>query len=145
MAVAFATLPLTNLFHIFTSPANIFVAPFRVKGAPKPIANLETAEQLGVKRLADLPWPRLVNVDACTECGRCQAVCPAYAAHQPLSPKKLVLDLRGALTATGRHGRHGDTGNGEGDTAKRRRGDCTRRVAASPCPRVPTGRRRNQA
>ena len=57
VAVAFATLPLTNLFHIFTSPINIFVAPFRVKGASKPITNLETAEQLGVKKLADLPWP----------------------------------------------------------------------------------------
>ncbi len=101
VAVAFAMLPLTNLFHIFTSPVNIFVAPFRVKGALKPIDNLETAEQLGVKKLADLPWPRLVNVDACTECGRCQAVCPAYAAGQPLSPKKLVLDLRAALTAEG--------------------------------------------
>jgi len=111
VAVAFATLPLTNLFHIFTSPVNIFVAPFWVKGALKPIANLETAEQLGVKKLADLPWPRLVNVDACTECGRCQAVCPAYAANQPLSPKKLVLDLRGALTyLTTETRRHGDTG-----------------------------------
>ena len=136
VAVAFATLPLTNLFHIFTSPVNIFVAPFRVKGALKPIANLETAEQLGVKKLADLPWPRLVNVDACTECGRCQAVCPAYAAKQPLSPKKLVLDLRGALTATGdtETRRHGDTENG--DWSPRRR---------VPRPRVPIGRRCDQA
>jgi Fe-S oxidoreductase len=100
VAVAFATLPLTNLFHIFTSPVNIFVAPFRNKGALRPIANLETAERLGASKLTDFPWPRLVNVDACTECGRCQAVCPAYAASQPLSPKKLVLDLRGALTAS---------------------------------------------
>ena len=112
VAVVFATLPLTNLFHIFTSPANIFVAPFRVKGALKPIANLETAEQLGVKKLTEFPWPRLVNVDACTECGRCQAVCPAYAAGQPLSPKKLVLDLRGALTAFGA-GEKGSGGAGE--------------------------------
>jgi Fe-S oxidoreductase/nitrate reductase gamma subunit len=127
VAVAFATLPLTNLFHIFTSPVNIFVAPFRVKGALKPIANLDTAEQLGVRKLADLPWPRLVNVDACTECGRCQAVCPAYAAHQPLSPKKLVLDLRSALAATGGHG----------DTATRRNGDAASAVPASPRPPVP--------
>ena len=126
VAVAFATLPLTNLFHIFTSPVNIFVAPFRVKGALKPIANLETAEQLGVKKLTEFPWPRLVNVDACTECGRCQAVCPAYAAGQPLSPKKLVLDLRGALTATGGHG----------DTETRRRGDTGSEVAASPRPPI---------
>ncbi|PKO21839.1 MAG: iron-sulfur-binding reductase [Chloroflexi bacterium HGW-Chloroflexi-1] len=98
----FATLPWTNLFHIFTSPINIFLAPFRVRGALTPILNLEEAETLGVSKLTQLPWPRLVNVDACTECGRCQVVCPAYAAKQPLSPKRLVLDLRGALTAMGR-------------------------------------------
>ena len=131
VAVAFATLPLTNLFHIFTSPVNIFVAPFWVKGALKPIANLETAEQLGVKKMADLPWPRLVNVDACTECGRCQAVCPAYTAKQPLSPKKLVLDLRGALTALDTETRGRET-RGHGDTETR--GD---EVPASPRPPVP--------
>ena len=135
----FATLPLTNLFHVFTSPVNIFVAPFRVKGALKPIANLETAEQLGVKKMADLPWPRLVNVDACTECGRCQAVCPAYAAHQPLSPKKLVLDLRGALTggagstATRGTGRTGTSGEQRGATGS----SGTSSDAASPRPPVP--------
>ncbi len=99
VATALGTLPWTNLLHVFTSPLNVFVAPFRNKGALRPIANLETAEQLGVKKLADLPWPRLVNADACTECGRCQDVCPAFAAQQPLNPKKLVLDLRAALTA----------------------------------------------
>jgi len=122
VGVAFATLPLTNLFHIFTSPANIFVAPFRVKGALKPIADLETAEQLGASKLTDFPWPRLVNVDACTECGRCQTVCPAYAAKQPLNPKQLVLDLRGALTAF--------------DAETRRNGDTGSEVTASPRPGV---------
>ncbi|MCX6027810.1 MAG: heterodisulfide reductase-related iron-sulfur binding cluster [Chloroflexi bacterium] len=101
VACFFAVLPWTNLFHILTSPANVFLAPFRNRGALHPVANLEQAETLGVSKLAQLPWPRLVNVDACTECGRCQAVCPAYAAKQPLSPKRLVLDLRGALTAMG--------------------------------------------
>lgn len=97
VAVAFATLPWTNLMHVFTSVVNVFVAPFRVPGALYPIANLEQAERLGAAALSDFPWPRLVNVDACTECGRCQAVCPAHAAGQPLNPKKLVLDLRAAL------------------------------------------------
>ena len=95
-----AVLPWTNLFHIFGSPVNIFVAPFKLPGALHPITDLETTEQLGVRKISEFPWPRLVNVDACTECGRCQAVCPAHAAGQPLNPKKLVLDLRGALTAT---------------------------------------------
>jgi Fe-S oxidoreductase/nitrate reductase gamma subunit len=102
VAVAFATLPWTNLLHVITSAINVFVAPFRVRGALYPIADLETTEQLGVSKIREFPWPRLVNVDACTECGRCQAVCPAHAAGQPLNPKQLVLDLRSALTAAGR-------------------------------------------
>ena len=98
VGLLFATLPWTNLFHIFTSPANIFAAPFRTRGALHPIRDLEQAEILGVSKLTEFPRPRLVNVDACTECGRCQVVCPAHAAHQPLNPKKLVLDLQGFLT-----------------------------------------------
>ncbi len=101
VATAFATLPRTNLFHVFTSPANIFFAPFKVKGALRPIFNLEQAEQLGVKKLTDFPQPQLVNFDACTECGRCQVVCPAYAAKQPLNPKYVVLDLQHYMTAQG--------------------------------------------
>jgi Fe-S oxidoreductase len=101
VAVALATLPWTNLLHVFTSTANVFVAPFKLRGALQPIPNLEEAEELGVSKLTHFPWPRLVNVDACTECGRCQDVCPAYAAKQPLSPKRLVLDLRAFMTAEG--------------------------------------------
>jgi Fe-S oxidoreductase/nitrate reductase gamma subunit len=101
VAVLFAALPQTNLLHIFTSPANIFIAPFRERGALYPISDLETAERLGASRLTDFPWPRLANLDACTECGRCQEACPAYAAQQPLNPKQLVLDLQHFLTQSG--------------------------------------------
>lgn len=117
VATAFATLPRTNLFHVFTSPANIFFAPFRVKGALKPIPNLEQAEQFGTKKLTDFPWPQLVNFDACTECGRCQVVCPAYAAQQPLNPKQVILDLQHALTASGPKLLGGQNGNGESGKA----------------------------
>lgn len=95
-----ATLPWTNLQHIFSSPANIFFAPFRVPGALHLIPSLEEAETLGVNKLTEFPWPRLVNLDACTECGRCQAACPAYAVQQPLNPKQVVLDLRGFMNAS---------------------------------------------
>ena len=108
-----ATLPWTNLFHLFSSPANIFVAPFRVRGALHPIADMENSETFGVSRLNQIPWPRLVNVDACTECGRCQVVCPAHAAGQPLNPKQLVLDLRSQLSPAAMK----DTGGAEGAAA----------------------------
>ncbi len=116
VGAAFAILPHTNLFHIFTSPANIFVAPFRNKGALWPVKDLEQADRLGAARLTDFPQPQLVNFDACTECGRCQDVCPAYAAGQPLNPKYVILALRDHMTDErqqwpqdgGRHHQAGD-------------------------------------
>lgn len=41
----------------------------------------------------DFAWNRLLSFDACVQCGKCEAACPAYAAGQPLNPKKLVQDL----------------------------------------------------
>ena len=55
VGLLFATLPRTNLLHIFTSPANIFAAPFRVRGALHPIQDLEQAETLGVSKLTEYP------------------------------------------------------------------------------------------
>ncbi len=51
------------------------------------------ATLFGTGILADMPWNRLLSFDACVECGRCQEVCPAFAAGQPLNPKALIQDL----------------------------------------------------
>lgn len=51
------------------------------------------AAQYGVAKISDFEWNRLLSFDACVECGKCQAACPAYAAGQPLNPKKLIQDL----------------------------------------------------
>ncbi|MFC2991913.1 (Fe-S)-binding protein [Halomonas tibetensis] len=48
---------------------------------------------LGVERPADFTWNQLLGFDACVQCGRCEAVCPAFAAGQPLNPKKLIQDM----------------------------------------------------
>jgi Fe-S oxidoreductase len=42
----------------------------------------------------DLTWKGLLDLATCTECGRCQCQCPAWATGKPLSPKQLILDLR---------------------------------------------------
>ncbi|MCW5321285.1 DUF3483 domain-containing protein [Verminephrobacter aporrectodeae subsp. tuberculatae] len=51
------------------------------------------AGDLGVGRPADFAWNRLLSFDACVQCGKCEAACPAFAAGQPLNPKKLIQDL----------------------------------------------------
>lgn len=59
------------------------------------------AAKLGVETPGDFPWNRLLGFDACVECGRCEIVCPAFAAEQPLNPKKLIQDLVVGLAGPG--------------------------------------------
>ncbi|MFC4337096.1 (Fe-S)-binding protein [Salininema proteolyticum] len=51
----------------------------------------------GVGVLTDFTWKGLLDFSTCTECGRCQSQCPAWNTGKPLSPKKLVTDLRDHL------------------------------------------------
>ncbi len=48
---------------------------------------------LGVAKPTDFTWNQLLGFDACVQCGRCEVVCPAFAAGQPLNPKKLIQDM----------------------------------------------------
>ncbi len=94
-----ATLPYTKFLHIVTAPANIFFRSLGPPGAIPKIKDIEvTEEPLGVGSIEQFAWKQLLDGDACTECGRCQVACPAYAAGQPLSPKRLVMDLRDRMS-----------------------------------------------
>ncbi|WP_321573664.1 (Fe-S)-binding protein [Nitrogeniibacter aestuarii] len=48
---------------------------------------------LGVGKPEEFTWNQLLGFDACVQCGRCEAMCPAFAAGQPLNPKKLIQDM----------------------------------------------------
>ncbi len=48
---------------------------------------------LGVEKPKDFTWNQLLGFDACVQCGKCEAACPAFAAGQPLNPKKLIQDM----------------------------------------------------
>lgn len=50
-------------------------------------------DKLGVEKPEDFKWNQLLSFDACVECGRCEKACPAFAAGQPLNPKKLIQDM----------------------------------------------------
>jgi Fe-S oxidoreductase len=94
-----ATLPYTKFLHIVASPTNIFFRSLDPPGAIPKIEEIEETEApLGVGSIEQFTWKQLLDGDACTECGRCQAACPAHAAGQPLSPKKLVMDLRDRMS-----------------------------------------------
>jgi Fe-S oxidoreductase/nitrate reductase gamma subunit len=98
-----ATFPFTKFVHVFTSPLNVFFSnPLPAQGVPAPTDFTAEDVRLGIGSPADMRWTQLFMLDACTECGRCEAVCPAHAAGKPLSPKRVVLDLRDAIRASGR-------------------------------------------
>ncbi len=96
-----AWLPYSKLLHVLTSPANIYFRSLEPKGAMLKPINMDTAESFGVKGLDQFTWKGLLDLDACTECGRCQDVCPAFSTGKPLSPKALILDLRDELHING--------------------------------------------
>lgn len=56
--------------------------------------------QLGVGKPAEFRWDQLLSFDACVQCGKCEAVCPAFAAGQPLNPKKVVQDMVVGMSGT---------------------------------------------
>jgi len=92
-AIAYVSLCWHTLWHIIISPLNVFFRSLEPKGALIPI-DLETAETFGVSKIEDFTWKQLMDVDACTRCGRCQDVCPAYISGKPLSPKKMTQDIK---------------------------------------------------
>jgi Fe-S oxidoreductase len=51
------------------------------------------AKEYGVGKPVEFRWNQLLSFDACVQCGKCEAACPAFAAGQPLNPKKLIQDL----------------------------------------------------
>jgi Fe-S oxidoreductase/nitrate reductase gamma subunit len=82
-----------RLWHIVISPLNVLWRDLGPRGAMVPI-DLEKAESFGVSRVEDYTWKNLLDLDACTRCGRCTDNCPAHLSGKPLNPKKILQDLR---------------------------------------------------
>jgi Fe-S oxidoreductase/nitrate reductase gamma subunit len=102
VVMLFVTLPAGSLLHVLTGPLNIFFSKIdRPMGQLAPIAEDVAGEPLYASTLRGLTWKQLLDADACTECGRCQDACPAFAAGTDLSPKRLMTSLREALRSDG--------------------------------------------
>ncbi len=91
--------------HIVTAAINVLFTSERPKGALRPmhldVENMSEDTVLGAGVVTDLTWKQLLDLYTCTECGRCQSQCPAWATGKPLSPKLLIMDLRDNLFAAG--------------------------------------------
>jgi Fe-S oxidoreductase/nitrate reductase gamma subunit len=98
-----ALLPFTLIRHILAAAANIALRRPQPSGVIQPVA-LEEAEHFGISTIEAFPRKDLLDLVACTECGRCQDACPAWNTGKPLTPKGVIIDLRDVLLAKGRGG-----------------------------------------
>ena len=91
--------------HIVVAPLNVMFSrrpnalgplePMRSNGK---VLDFEEADPdtdvFGLGKIEDFTWKGMLDMGTCTECGRCQSQCPAWATGKPLSPKQVILDLR---------------------------------------------------
>ncbi|HEY5303333.1 MAG TPA: (Fe-S)-binding protein [Acidimicrobiales bacterium] len=92
--------------HIFLAPINIGVSrrPRALGGLDKtPDMDMDKVTEdtvFGVGHIEDFTWKQMLDFATCTECGRCQSVCPAWTTGKPLSPKLLIMGLRENMFAS---------------------------------------------
>ncbi|MGD0609583.1 MAG: (Fe-S)-binding protein [Streptosporangiaceae bacterium] len=106
VVMAFAVIVVySKHLHIALAPLNVLfgrkpdalgaLEPMRSNGK---VLDFEEADPdtdtFGLGKIEDFTWKGLLDMGTCTECGRCQSQCPAWATGKPLSPKQVILDLR---------------------------------------------------
>ena len=96
-----ASIPFTRLFHFIAGPMNIFLAkPSLGVLTPVTMEEVEKTERVGVSDIRHFSVQELLSLDACMECGRCEEACPATATGKPLSPMRVVQDLKSLMEVT---------------------------------------------
>ena len=100
-----AYLPHSKHLHIATAAINVYFGRTRARGRLEPLRfDDETPEEdmrFGIGTVEDLTWKQMMDALSCTECGRCQDACPAYATGKTLSPKLVVMGVRDHLFEEG--------------------------------------------
>jgi Fe-S oxidoreductase len=106
-----AYLPHSKHLHIFTAAPNVFFARTRARGRLEPLRFDVPDDEMrfGIGTAADVTWKQALDAMSCTECGRCQDVCPAWQTGKVLSPKLVVMGVRDRLFADGPIALAGDT------------------------------------
>jgi heterodisulfide reductase subunit C len=114
-------LPYSKHFHVFMSIPNVFLSRLEPLGhlpnmdditrevqlMLNPDANFATPPsdapvgRFGIRDAEDVTWKNYLDSLACTECGRCTAVCPANLTGKRLSPRKIIMDVRARMKEKG--------------------------------------------
>ena len=91
-------LPIGKHFHVIVGLLNVFMKklpaqPGISSSAKLPTPNLEK-EEFGAKTFKDLTWKQALDMDTCTECGRCMTHCPTFLTQKPLTHKAVNQALK---------------------------------------------------
>lgn len=88
-------IPFSKHLHLLAAIPNVFFRSFKPLGElPKMDLEDETVESYGVSKVEEYTWKQLLDVYACTECGRCQENCPAFLTGKKLSPSRMIHHLK---------------------------------------------------
>jgi Fe-S oxidoreductase len=101
-----AYLPRSKHLHIASAAFNVWYGRTGAGGRLEPLRfdDPDIPEEdirFGAGTAADLTWKQMLDTFTCTECGRCQDACPAFATGKVLSPKLLIMGLRDQVFADG--------------------------------------------
>ena len=116
-------LPHSKHMHILAAIPNCFCRAFEpVSTVPR--EEFKVGNTYGASKVDQFTWKDLLDFTACTECGRCNANCPATITEKPLNPRLVIHDCKVNLLVNGDNLRHGNrtqdllsliSGNGEID------------------------------
>jgi Fe-S oxidoreductase len=92
-------IPYSKHLHIAVAAINVFFGRTRARGRLDPIDFTQPDDTIrfGSATANDMTWKQRLDTMSCTECGRCQEVCPAYNTGKPLSPKLVIMFERDHL------------------------------------------------
>lgn len=86
-------LPRSKHMHILTAIPNCYFKNL-AKPNVQPRETFEKGMSYGVGTVEQFSWKDLLDSLTCTECGRCQDLCPARATGKPLNPRRIVHDIK---------------------------------------------------
>jgi Fe-S oxidoreductase len=98
-----AYLPHSKHLHIATAAINVYFGRTTPGGRIEPL-NFDLPDEevrFGAGTVQDLTWKQMMDAFSCTECGRCQDVCPAWTTGKELSPKLVIMGVRDQIFADG--------------------------------------------
>lgn len=93
-------LPRSKHMHILTAIPNTYFRSLE-KLNTQPREEFVKGKRFGVGEVENFHWKDLFDSLTCTECGRCQDLCPAHSTGKQLNPRRIVHDIKVNLLQNG--------------------------------------------